>query len=521
MDISKAIKAMNDMTKPALVKKANLVEAAKQAFGRLLIPGLAGGAAGVGGAALYDYMNRPESPPPEVMQVAEMLQRVNPDLSWEDALEYAYEGLEEYTEETEKESSLKISSVSSLSGQAEVSRQKVQLAEKIADNIATAKIAFIAGISHQFGNLSKLSARADAPNYRKSTGSEKCATCTFFDDGTCTKWDFQANKEWVCDSWKSKEAVDFGDMPLDLARSSFIKREPESETEAEEKFPTEGEEMREQKISAPKNVPQEWQAKVQKKMKEVGGAKGPGKLKKVLQKADTEYKAKEEKMSANRFFMGGFLQSLEKKAERSIPGDIARSIFGAAPVAAPEGRRVGTFFRGLGRSVPAFLGGAAVGGALGGGIGSLVGGPIGAPLGVELGAALGSGIGGSWGAGTAIANAWEKEVAERVAEEAAKKAKLLSMLKYLGAGGVGAAGLYGLYNLLKESKETKKMESKKSAEKWIQKAIEQPGALKKQLGVPKEEKIPAAKLETAAEKGGKLGRRARLAQTLKGLGKRK
>jgi len=95
------------------------------------------------------------------------------------------------------------------------------------------------------------------------------------------------------------------------------------------------------------------------------------------------------------------------------------------------------------------------------------------------------------------------------------------MLKYLGAGGVGAAGLYGLYNLLKESKETKKMESKKSAEKWIQKAIEQPGALKKQLGVPKEEKIPAAKLETAAEKGGKLGRRARLAQTLKGLGKRK
>jgi len=50
--------------------------------------------------------------------------------------------------------------------------------------------------------------------------------------------------------------------------------------------------------------------------------------------------------------------------------------------------------------------------------------------------------------------------------------------------------------------------------KWIQKAIKKPGALHKQLGVPKGEKIPAEKLEEAAEKGGKLGKRARLAQTL-------
>lgn len=53
------------------------------------------------------------------------------------------------------------------------------------------------------------------------------------------------------------------------------------------------------------------------------------------------------------------------------------------------------------------------------------------------------------------------------------------------------------------------------AEKWIQKAISKPGALHRQLGVPEGKKIPAKKLATAASKGGKLGQRARLAQTLK------
>lgn len=53
--------------------------------------------------------------------------------------------------------------------------------------------------------------------------------------------------------------------------------------------------------------------------------------------------------------------------------------------------------------------------------------------------------------------------------------------------------------------------------KWIQSAISKPGALHKQLGVPEGEKIPAKKLAKAAEKGGKLGKRARLAQTLKGF----
>lgn len=52
------------------------------------------------------------------------------------------------------------------------------------------------------------------------------------------------------------------------------------------------------------------------------------------------------------------------------------------------------------------------------------------------------------------------------------------------------------------------------AKKWIQGAIKNPGALRKQLGVPEGKNIPAKKLTAAAKKGGTLGRRARLAQTL-------
>jgi hypothetical protein len=53
------------------------------------------------------------------------------------------------------------------------------------------------------------------------------------------------------------------------------------------------------------------------------------------------------------------------------------------------------------------------------------------------------------------------------------------------------------------------------AEKWIQKAIKKPGALHKEMGVPMGKKIPAKKLAAAAKKPGKLGQRARLAETLK------
>jgi hypothetical protein len=59
----------------------------------------------------------------------------------------------------------------------------------------------------------------------------------------------------------------------------------------------------------------------------------------------------------------------------------------------------------------------------------------------------------------------------------------------------------------------------KVGEKWIQSAIKKPGALRKSLGVKSGEKIPAGKLSKAAKAPGKLGQRARLAQTLKGLKK--
>lgn len=55
------------------------------------------------------------------------------------------------------------------------------------------------------------------------------------------------------------------------------------------------------------------------------------------------------------------------------------------------------------------------------------------------------------------------------------------------------------------------------SKKWIQNAIKHPGALRKSLGVGKGKKIPAGKLAAAAKKKGVTGKRARLAQTLRGM----
>jgi hypothetical protein len=57
------------------------------------------------------------------------------------------------------------------------------------------------------------------------------------------------------------------------------------------------------------------------------------------------------------------------------------------------------------------------------------------------------------------------------------------------------------------------------AEKWIQNAIKKPGSLRASMGVKKGETIPAGKLAKAAKAPGKMGQRARLAQTLKGFKK--
>jgi len=56
---------------------------------------------------------------------------------------------------------------------------------------------------------------------------------------------------------------------------------------------------------------------------------------------------------------------------------------------------------------------------------------------------------------------------------------------------------------------------------WIQKAIKNPGALHKQLGISEDKKIPLSKLKAATKKGGTLGRRARLALTLKKLAQKR
>ena len=57
------------------------------------------------------------------------------------------------------------------------------------------------------------------------------------------------------------------------------------------------------------------------------------------------------------------------------------------------------------------------------------------------------------------------------------------------------------------------------AKNWIAGAIKKPGALRSALGVKEGQKIPAGKLAKAAKAPGKMGQRARLAQTLKGFKK--
>jgi hypothetical protein len=94
------------------------------------------------------------------------------------------------------------------------------------------------------------------------------------------------------------------------------------------------------------------------------------------------------------------------------------------------------------------------------------------------------------------------------------------VLEYLFSEGHVETVDEALYVMMEMDPETIQgiCEAKKS-KKWIQKAIKHPGALSKELGVPEEENIPAGKLKKAAKSKGKLGQRARLAMTLKGLKK--
>lgn len=57
------------------------------------------------------------------------------------------------------------------------------------------------------------------------------------------------------------------------------------------------------------------------------------------------------------------------------------------------------------------------------------------------------------------------------------------------------------------------------AKKWIQAMHMKEGALHRQLGVPLSKNIPEGKLDKAAHAKGKLGKRARVAETLSKLHK--
>lgn len=69
----------------------------------------------------------------------------------------------------------------------------------------------------------------------------------------------------------------------------------------------------------------------------------------------------------------------------------------------------------------------------------------------------------------------------------------------------------------KHHKFSHKSHHKAGKKNWIQDAIKKPGALRRSLHVKTGKNIPAGKLAAAAKKSGKMGARARLAETLKGM----
>jgi hypothetical protein len=81
----------------------------------------------------------------------------------------------------------------------------------------------------------------------------------------------------------------------------------------------------------------------------------------------------------------------------------------------------------------------------------------------------------------------------------------------------GLAQLEALAAVVAEEEEL--AEQGMAEKNWIQNAIKKPGALHKALGVPAGKKIPLSKEKAAAETGGKLGARARLALTLRKMNK--
>lgn len=78
--------------------------------------------------------------------------------------------------------------------------------------------------------------------------------------------------------------------------------------------------------------------------------------------------------------------------------------------------------------------------------------------------------------------------------------------------------VYGILdNLFEEEDYDLSAEVLVEKKKWIQSAIKKEGSLRKTMKTKEGKRIPVSKLKKAAEKGGKTGKRARLALTLRKL----
>jgi hypothetical protein len=95
-----------------------------------------------------------------------------------------------------------------------------------------------------------------------------------------------------------------------------------------------------------------------------------------------------------------------------------------------------------------------------------------------------------------------------------ERLSIVERIKNAIGGGRGSAGGGGMNPTeVEKGRQPGKLKMKKGG--FIKDAIKKPGALRKSLGVKKGEKIPESKLAKAAKAPGKMGQRARLAQTLK------
>lgn len=91
------------------------------------------------------------------------------------------------------------------------------------------------------------------------------------------------------------------------------------------------------------------------------------------------------------------------------------------------------------------------------------------------------------------------------------------MMASRGMGDIAASKMPGAKKKVRRDDTDFTQYAKGGKVNWIQDAIKKPGALRQELGVKEGKNIPAKKLAAAAKKPGKLGQRARLAETLKGM----